>query len=596
MAEDHPATPTRAKPSDESSERDVSRVICLSMASSNIGMDVNADYFQDTFEDATEITPRPRASSPESGRSLTNRRPSGASVESRDKFNPTFAPPLPNRDAVAPSESDAAATLKKSASNNSNRISVTDMDEVNLEDGLYRNRYYFWNRYLTMPPELNKAASHFRAPTQSSINTLSSRIDVDSKVTVPGLSGPVLMNEYPPPPPAPEHKVTSAEPPQSRSKFASTFSWLSRATSGGDKKTSPPIPSPNAHGERRFTMSSANTGMSNTEMMLNKIGEEQESENVRNSRSSLKDRFKMLRMQEEAGITMSGETAVNGSSVGGINAGVIGRVASIGAEDKSPMTATIEKDGLHESPSMQRGTSNPEPHPPQRAPTINIDLAPGTASGMTAGPPATPVDWDLWQSVVYEGPAAVARTSPEELNRAIMSGIPQAIRGVVWQVLAKSKDEKLEAIYHDLVARGTDKEKPAILTNGHALHIGSESGKERESVASSASSIHSNHSNPASTSMPSINGDSSEVKSDPAKIQKLGKTIKRDLGARTSYSKYMMAAGLQDGLFGVCKAYALYDDAVGYAQGMNFIAMPLLFNVSSAGFYTFSMEEANLLH
>jgi hypothetical protein len=71
-----------------------------------------------------------------------------------------------------------------------------------------------------------------------------------------------------------------------------------------------------------------------------------------------------------------------------------------------------------------------------------------------------------------------------------------------------------------------------------------------------------------------------EKKQNTAAIVKLEKAIKRDLGARTSYSKYLMAAGLQDGLFGICKAYALYDEAVGYAQGMNFIAMPLLFNVS----------------
>ena len=69
-----------------------------------------------------------------------------------------------------------------------------------------------------------------------------------------------------------------------------------------------------------------------------------------------------------------------------------------------------------------------------------------------------------------------------------------------------------------------------------------------------------------------------------AAIQKLEKVIKRDLGARTSYSKYIMSAGLQDGLFGICKAYALYDEDVGYAQGMNFIAMPLLFNVSGFAF------------
>jgi hypothetical protein len=63
-------------------------------------------------------------------------------------------------------------------------------------------------------------------------------------------------------------------------------------------------------------------------------------------------------------------------------------------------------------------------------------------------------------------------------------------------------------------------------------------------------------------------------------LQKLEKAIKRDLGARTSYSKFAASAGLQEGLFGVCKAYALFDEGVGYAQGMNFLAMPLLFNVS----------------
>ena len=69
-------------------------------------------------------------------------------------------------------------------------------------------------------------------------------------------------------------------------------------------------------------------------------------------------------------------------------------------------------------------------------------------------------------------------------------------------------------------------------------------------------------------------------KEEAATLQKLEKIIRRDLGARTSYSKYAAASGLQDGLFGVCKAYALYDEGVGYAQGMNFLIMPLLFNVS----------------
>jgi hypothetical protein len=68
-------------------------------------------------------------------------------------------------------------------------------------------------------------------------------------------------------------------------------------------------------------------------------------------------------------------------------------------------------------------------------------------------------------------------------------------------------------------------------------------------------------------------------KEDAAMLQKLEKVIRRDLGARTSFSKHAAAAGLQDGLFGVCKAYALFDEGVGYAQGMNFLIMPILFNM-----------------
>jgi hypothetical protein len=244
-----------------------------------------------------------------------------------------------------------------------------------------------------------------------------------------------------------------------------------------------------------------------------------------------------------------------------------------------------------------------------KQPTINPNLAPGTASGFAVGPvdSAAPVDWDLWQSVVYEGPAAVARTSSEELNQAIASGIPQAIRGVVWQVLAQSKNEELEGVYKELVVRGTDKERVTM----HLPHLGRGDshgrpngiGKEKESIGSSSSSLHSNHSTPATTASnaptgsPTTLGDhdamaklqaklaaekQKKAKEEAAAIQKLEKAIKRDLGARTSYSKYVMAAGLQDGLFGVCKAYALFDEAVGYAQGMNFIAMPLLFNVSTS--------------
>ena len=336
-------------------------------------------------------------------------------------------------------------------------------------------------------------------------------------------------------------------------------------------------------------------------MMLSKLEEGNELEmNGRPGRNSLRDRFKLLRMREEAGITSLGDDDKGGTGL----AGLIGRSTTLGVGLGSPSTVAEDKDSsiLGPSPTSPNIPTSPIPS------IFNPALAPGTAAGVSAGPsamtdPSAPVDWDLWQSVVYEGPAAVARTSPEELNKAIATGIPNAIRGVVWQVLAQSKNEELESVYRDLVLRGTEKEKDRMSgSSGNTIHSNSSvNGKEKDSAMSSASSVHSDHSTPATTL---TNGPRSpsppqekdaealakaqatalaekkrKAKEDAASLQKLEKAIKRDLGARTSYSKFAASAGLQEGLFGVCKAYALFDEGVGYAQGMNFLAMPLLFNV-----------------
>lgn len=229
-------------------------------------------------------------------------------------------------------------------------------------------------------------------------------------------------------------------------------------------------------------------------------------------------------------------------------------------------------------------------------------LPPGTAAGVSIGPATEdegPVNWDLWQAVVQEGPAAVARTSGDQLNRAIKGGIPQPIRGVVWQVLADSKNEELEILYTELAHCTTDQNhvKSPSLSRQESNNL--PGAPEKESLTSSASSVHSQTSTPATSHMtpsplPStmnsmsdtISGASSALTVEKTRgsvsnvnLLKLEKTIRRDLGARTSYSKYVASAGLQEPLFHVCKAYALYDQVVSYAQGINFIAMPLLFNV-----------------
>ena len=392
------------------------------------------------------------------------------------------------------------------------------------------------------------------------------------------------------------------------------FSWLSR--SGPSKSdTQVPINPAKSGSDRRNTVTSATGGGANPDLMLSKLDEGNDSDGSMpgsrpQTRNSLKDRFKLLRMREEAGIqSLEGQEAGSPTTSGSALAGLIGRSASLGLGIGSPTSVADEKEAGLAGESLQSPTAS---SPPQNAVTSPIDptLAPGTASGLAAGPSAmndaeTPVDWDLWQSVVYEGPAAVARTSAEELNRAISGGIPSAIRGVVWQVLAQSKNEELEGVYHDLVSRGTDKDRDSVSLNADPT-LGKKQlngNKEKASVKSSASSVHSEKSTPATSATNGMTSPAAsqekdaevlaklhaamlaerkkKVKEDAAALQKLERTIKKDLGARTSYSKYAVAAGLQDGLFGVCKAYALFDDGVGYAQGMNFLAMPILFNVSS---------------
>ncbi|RYP69688.1 hypothetical protein DL771_005967 [Monosporascus sp. 5C6A] len=284
------------------------------------------------------------------------------------------------------------------------------------------------------------------------------------------------------------------------------------------------------------------------------------------ARNSLRDRFKIVRMREEAGIALEGEH--DGSTLG--------------------ITSSAGENGHDLIPT------SPLPLTPNPA------LAPGTVSGISAGPSAMAddqVDWDLWQSVVYEGPAAVARTSPEELNKAIATGIPNVIRGVVWQVLAQSKNEELEMTYKQLASRGNEKKKNR---NSNATSVSSSSNgngtlsSEKEPVASSASSVHSEQSGGSGVKSPpstetteaalktqvlSAAERKKREKEEAANLLKLERTIRKDMGTRTSFSKHAAAAGLQEGLFGVCKAYALFDEGVGYAQGMNFLVMPLLFNM-----------------
>lgn len=472
------------------------------------------------------------------------------------------------------------------------------MDEVKLEDT--NNGAPARSRSTTIISNENNANS----------NTSPPKLPIRPQ----GLSGTLPSVPWGPPPPRPHISTPAPNPVAPPKKLTKPFSWLSRGSSTNVPKevVTPQSQGGGLHSDRRNTVTSMSSSGTNSELMVSKLDEENESDTSaagsrRQTRNSLRDRFKLLRMREEAGIhSLEGNESESSGGGGSVFAGLIGRSTGVGFGIGSPTASSDEKDRGLGASSAQSPSSD---IPPMNSLTSSVDpkLAPGTVSGISAGvssmnDPAVLVDWDLWQSVVYEGPAAVARTSAAELNRAIAGGIPSAIRGVVWQVLAQSKNEELESVYKDLLVRGTDRDRdiPTISRGSSSTNVlMNGNAKEKNTVASSASSIHSDHSAPsltngaATTPLQDKDMDiaakiqaavvierKKRSKDDAIALQKLEKSIKRDMGARTSYSKYAAAAGLQDGLFGVCKAYALFDEAVSYAQGMNFLVMPLLFNVS----------------
>lgn len=419
------------------------------------------------------------------------------------------------------------------------------------------------SQQTTDPPSARPAATSDSTSRERSVSPTKVASRQESPVRkMRGLSGDVTAPMQPPPSTSERiHNLDqrhvgermsspTPQPPTFARKASSGFGALLGRMGSIRKPARSPPSSRNGMSERRNT--AASTASSDLPIIQD------------SARLSLQDQFSTLRRQGEFSTSESNEEDEK---------------TPVARADRPETPSSPPKDGL-------------------KSPTLNPSLPPGTASGISVGPTTEPIEvnWDLWQQLVYEGPTALARTAGEELSLAIQSGIPSAIRGVVWQVLAESKNEELENVYRILKARGAEPESRPT-TSMQGSNYGANVNGDKDTVTSDASSDHSGHSaaNSGMASPPKSVDGTQELKAniiaekhkrEAAALLKLEKTIKRDMGTRTSYSKYTQSAGLQDGLFGVCKAYALFDEGVGYAQGINFIAMPLLFNMSEEEAFT----------
>ncbi|KAJ7346650.1 rab-GTPase-TBC domain-containing protein [Mycena albidolilacea] len=126
------------------------------------------------------------------------------------------------------------------------------------------------------------------------------------------------------------------------------------------------------------------------------------------------------------------------------------------------------------------------------------------------------IDWDFWGAVISDY-QQFASEHPEQLARAIAKGIPSTLRGMMWQLMAASKDPELESTYLKLLKESSPHEK----------------------------------------------------------------AITRDLGRTFPHHDFFNdGQGIgQENLFNVLKAYSIYDEAVGYCQGLPFVVAILLLNM-----------------
>ncbi|THH05523.1 hypothetical protein EW146_g9881 [Bondarzewia mesenterica] len=126
------------------------------------------------------------------------------------------------------------------------------------------------------------------------------------------------------------------------------------------------------------------------------------------------------------------------------------------------------------------------------------------------------IDWEFWGSVMSDY-QTFALENGEKLAHAIEKGIPDSLRGMMWQLMSASKDIEMESVYLKLLKEISTHEK----------------------------------------------------------------AITRDLGRTFPHHAFFTdGQGIgQENLFNVLKAYSLYDPEVGYCQGLPFIVAILLLNM-----------------
>ncbi|KAJ3284376.1 GTPase-activating protein [Borealophlyctis nickersoniae] len=185
-------------------------------------------------------------------------------------------------------------------------------------------------------------------------------------------------------------------------------------------------------------------------------------------------------------------------------------------DDSEFLLARLEEQGRSQTPVQEGAPKKSSGYWPSAYLQASFQAVKESLTGEGKPVDEEEIDWDFWGKVMndYE---ATARRHPRTFTRKLQLGIPDAIRGMVWQLMCKGKSPDLEIQYAHLLTRTSTHEK----------------------------------------------------------------IIQRDLSRTfPKHERFMEVGGPgQESLFNVIKAYSLYDPEIGYCQGIAFIVGPLLLNM-----------------
>ncbi|KAL1923613.1 uncharacterized protein VTP21DRAFT_8593 [Calcarisporiella thermophila] len=89
------------------------------------------------------------------------------------------------------------------------------------------------------------------------------------------------------------------------------------------------------------------------------------------------------------------------------------------------------------------------------------------------------VDWELWGQLASDFDA-LSRHNPEKITQAAWSGVPSVLRGMIWQLFTRCKDQSLEMFYNELLKKDCPFEK-WIALDAEAV-VGVAMGEEENTI------------------------------------------------------------------------------------------------------------------